>query len=209
MNKSRIIIAAVVLCLAFAGVCVYIGWQSYRSFYQLQVDRQAHENRIVKLKKDIREIKSFIKRYKRDNEEFQKFLFKEKDVPEFLEGVSQFAGKAGVDIIDMKTQKFEEVRSAYVKQAQSPVVQRRMRKRVGEDSQKQRMEEFTLAAMPVHITVKGEFEAFVYFLSYLEKFKQLITVNAVEIASGTDYPVLRYSFTVKIYSLKTVEDLME
>ena len=48
-----------------------------------------------------------------------------------------------------------------------------------------------LAAMPINMKIEGEFEALLKFFNSIEGFKQLVTVNEVDIVAGKEYPVLK------------------
>ncbi len=68
----------------------------------------------------------------------------------------------------------------------------------------------TLAAMPINVKISGPYVSIVNFYRHLENFKQLISISNIEIAAANNtYPVLSCDFTLKIYSLKTLEELKE
>lgn len=169
-----------------------------------------NETKLKKLKMEIKESSSSIERYKKEREEFSKLLFDERDVPTFLDGISQFAKQSLVNVVDMKTEKFTEVEiPAEMSRGLSDVEKKRLqrKKQDGNREESELQEILTLSALPIRMNITGTYEALVNFLAYLEGYKQLLTVSDVEIASRIEYPVLSCDFVLRLYSLKKLGEL--
>jgi Tfp pilus assembly protein PilO len=65
----------------------------------------------------------------------------------------------------------------------------------------------TLSAMPIQIKIKGAFPNLVRFLDHLQEYKQMINVSNVVIRQDRSYPLLNCEFVIRIYTLKTMEEL--
>ena len=172
---------------------------------------QQQEDLLRRLNKDIIETKNSIEKFKKEQDEFRKLLFDERDVPAFLDGISDSAAKSLVYVMEMKTQQFREVQIPQ----KSSDSHKLARARVYEDFDNQKFQDpknelnemLTLAAMPINIKVQGTFEAIVNFLNSIEGYRQLLTVSNVEITTGINYPQLTCNFTLRIYSLKKLNDI--
>lgn len=210
IQKIRLI--AVVVCglvtLSFAALTGQRYYTSREALAKLRVE----EDRLARLKVDIEETKNSIERFKKEQEEFKKLLFDERDVPAFLDGISDSAATSSVYVIDMKTQQFTEVQVPK-EMADSKKI---ARVRVYEDFEKnssaadrkvQLKDMLTLAAMPIRIKVEGTFESIANFLNSIEGYKQLLTVSNVEITERNSYPQLTCDFTLRIYSIKRLGDI--
>ena len=204
IKKNLIALCSVVAIILF-GVTV----KDYMILDEARVKKQEKEADLVSVQKDIVDIQEALDRYEAEKKEFRKYLFEEKDVPAFLEGISKYAAESAINVVDMKTKKFQEVATAAdQKPSRSKYGTRRQGTKTEATPDEKLERALTLAAMPISIKVKGTFSDFVQFLGHLEDFKQLITVSNVEIDSRrSDYPLLNCAFTLKIYSFKTIEEL--
>ena len=128
-------------------------------------------------------------------------------MPAFLDQIAQYAKQAQISIVDMKTQQFFQVQVPRDIQ-DSARIDQRLAQQV--DAQKKADEEKlvqTLSAMPIQMRVKGTYASLVRFLDHLQEYKQLINVANVEIRAGNEYPLLDCEFVIRIYALKTMEEL--
>ena len=208
MTIKRIQSIAITLCGLFTSAIIILAVIHFKDFVEHQRVWEAKRKELVALKEEIVKIKKSLDLYEREKLDFQKYLFREQDVPAFIDGISQFAQKALVNIKDMKTGRFEEVviaeksataKSDSGKNQKDEVTQR-----------KERLDRaLTLAAMPIRVQMDGLYSSIVEFLGHLEGFDQLVTITDVGISSGmgSEYPTLKCEFTLKIYSLKTLEEL--
>lgn len=202
----------IVMFILVVGVLGMMLWQRTQGVKEARVRLNEQKENLSKLQQEIEQVKASIEQYKKEQEEFGKLLFDERDVPSFLDGISEFAKKTEVLINDMKTERFSEVE---IPQAMSPAV-KSARARIYEDfdeqasvDQKAKFKEMiTLAAMPIRIKVSGPFEALGNFLNYLDNYRQLVSVSNVSMETTyLKYPRLDCEFTLKIYSLKRLNDI--
>src|SRR3989338_5507720 len=129
MEKNKIRTIVVVIC---AAASLAIGLLTYSNISSLLTTRREwiqKTHQLVKIKNDVAEIERLLNFYKKEKREFEGYLFQEKDIPGFLDGLSGFAQNAGINIIDMKTSKFQEVEvPESVKDGQSELVKRKLDK---------------------------------------------------------------------------------
>ncbi|MCB9771849.1 MAG: type 4a pilus biogenesis protein PilO [Candidatus Omnitrophica bacterium] len=211
MDQKKISQIAISVCVIAVLAIGY--WTSINISALLKTRNEwinkTHE--LSKVKHDVAEIERLLSFYKKEKSEFQKYLFQEKDIPGFLDGLSGFAQSAGINIVDMKTNKFQEVRLPdAMKESQSELARKKLDANGNptELSKDEMNQMLTLAAMPINIKIKGPYESIVNFYRHLENFKQLISIGNIDIATANNaYPALQCDFTLKIYSLKTLEEL--
>lgn len=160
------------------------------------------------LKQEIYEIKMSIERYRKERDQFAAYLFIDQDIPTFLDEISKNAKEDQVSLLEMKTQRF-----AQVKVDNAVMGEEWQEKRKKDPNDPQSPEELrgilTLSAMPINIRVQGEFESLVRFLDRMQDYKQMVNVSNVEIRPTQNYPLLNCSFTLSIYSLKTIAELQK
>jgi Tfp pilus assembly protein PilO len=204
----KIAVVSFVILGILAGVVIF---KINQSLYDVRQELSARRIQKRQLIADISRVKISIDQYQKEIDQVQPYLFKERDVPAFLDNISEFAKKSSVTVIDMTTQRFQEVILPKDETASAASEQRR--RKFGNDTldKKSREEEeqdvITFAAMPIQIKISGTFESLVDFLFALDGYKQLITLGNVEIGVGNNYPVLECNFLLKIYSLKTLREL--
>lgn len=200
---KNLYIVSIIVAISLLGL---LGLWSYVRYYEAKKDWEEKKITYAKAKAQIVEINNSIEKFQKEKVEFESYLFREQDIPAFLEGISDFAEQAKVSVVDMKTAKFTAVQSPKSK-AEEIKQGRGVTRKTDENKQLTIDQMLTLAAMPITIKVEGKYEDFVTFLDKLEGFKQLLTISNVEIESGRSYPILQCDFTLKIYSFKTLEEL--
>lgn len=207
MKKQTIKKFSLTMCLlVLAGLIALLVGQ-HAAYNTMNMDWMAEKQRMVDLKNEIAQIEQSIENYKKEQVDFQKSLFQERDVPAFLDEISKYAKLASLNIIDMKTQHFYQV--------QVPKDLENVRNRsknldaqLSEEAKRQEMEQtLTLAAMPIQIKLKGSFASFVDFINRLQAYGQLLNITNVEIQTTSAYPLLDCQFTLQIYSLKTLWEM--
>lgn len=212
MEKKKIKSIVIAIC---AVAVVAVGFLTYQSISSLMTTRKEwiqKTHQLVKVKKEVGEIERLLNFYRKEKKEFEGYLFQEKDIPGFLDGLSGFAQTAGINIIDMKTNKFQEVKVPdSMKESQSELAKRQQDKLTnGKDkemSKEQMNRMLTLAAMPINFKIQGNYNSLVEFYRHMENFKQLVNISNIEIVTTPKYPTLECAFTLKLYSLKTLEEL--
>ncbi len=211
MEQNKIKKVALTICSAAVLIIGGLTYLNVNALFKTRNQWILKSHELAKVKNDVEEIQRLMNFYKKEKSEFQKYLFQEKDIPGFLDGLSGFAQSAGINIIDMKTSKFQEVKvPEEIEEGQSELVRRKLNKSSDELTKEEMERMLTLAAMPINIQINGPYESIVNFYRHLESFKQLISIGNIEIATANNaYPVLQCDFTLKIYSLKTLEELKE
>ncbi len=210
MNKNKIklifTIFTVLVILGLIGFFIYNG-KHYLEAKDALAQKQTELNEV---KSEIAEIKQAIAKYEDEKKEFEEFLFKEQDIPAFLDSISKKAKDTAVNVTDMKTKSFRAVQQQVMG---GNVAQQRIRNNRRSAQQQQMLEEqelqnmLTLAAMPINMKIEGEFESLLQFFNSLEDIEQLITISNVEINTFNKYPQLSCKYTLKIYSLKTLSEI--
>jgi Tfp pilus assembly protein PilO len=207
-NRFGLAVAFVVFILAMGAWALHGYYAAKQSLAALDVQR----TKLARLKTEIKTTQDSIDRLKAEQEEFKKLLFNDRDVPAFIDGISHFAAKSKVRIMDMKTQRFSQI---VVPKSFSDASKMENRGIIVDtdneykpDPQVEFKNRLTLAAMPIHMKIKGTFAAIVFFLNSIENDRQLLTVSNVEITRNTqDYPQLDCDFILKIYSLELLKDI--
>ncbi len=190
--------SVIIVCAMF-----WLGFQNGREYIRAKAQFDEKQQELRDVLDEINAIKAKIVLYQEEKKDFEAYLFKEQDIPALLDEISKIAKDSLVNIIDMKTQSFSAVQPAG-----TDIAGRKVQSNVNQASgQEQLKEALTLAAMPITMKIEGEFTALLTFFNSIEDFKQLVTVNKVEIASDAQYPVLKCSYILNIYSLKTLAEI--
>jgi len=184
-------------------------FQAYHSMTAARAEYASQERRRVRMGQEIEAIKRSLERYRREREEFSSYLFLDRDIPAFLDEISRNAKEDRISLLNMKTQPFAQVQ---VREEIMGEEWKRKRKKET-DQEKAKIENLqnilTLSAMPINIRVQGRFESLVKFLDRLQDYKQLLNVSNVVIRTIPEYPLLDCSFTLSVYSLKTIAELQK
>lgn len=205
MSSQKIRLIAVIICaLIITAVGGLLIWrlQIYR---QAQHELALRNQELTMVQNEINEMTASIEKYKQEQVDFEQYLFAERDVPAFLEGVSEFAKQTNVNVVDMQTRSFQVVQVDSGMDGRPALAQKIQSKKMEE--QKTAEDVITLAAMPIDIQIEGTYKAFIDFLNNLESFKQLLTISNVSLSTTQNYPTLSARFTLKIYSFKNLADI--
>ncbi|MBU0468263.1 MAG: hypothetical protein KKF78_00390 [Candidatus Omnitrophica bacterium] len=208
MIKSRINKSVIAISIVFIFIAFMISINRYSKYLKVKTEWQNNKLALEDVQKEILEIQLSLEKYEKEKSEFKEYLFNEQDVPSFLEGISQYAQKASINIVDMKTKKFQEVVIPNdIEMTQSVLEKRRrLKNKVSGSQESEADKNFSLVYLPISVMVEGDFWSFVQFLSYLEEFKQLLLVSDVKMASSREYPKLKCNFTIKIFSLRDLNE---
>lgn len=205
--KHSFIFASIVIVCALISISINNG----REYFEAKERFELKQNELKQVQDEIVQIKNKIALYEQEKKEFEEYLFKEQDIPAFLDDISRMAKDTSVNITDMKTKSFSAVQSSAsieTNRAKARVIQNKKNKQQEQLSEEKQLKQMlTLAAMPINMKIEGEFEALLKFFNSIEGFKQLVTVNEVDIVAGKEYPVLKCEYTLKIYSLKTLSEI--
>ncbi len=206
--NHKLLIMVGALAIVLGGVLSLLNYQKYDKANKELVSQKKE---LASLIVEIEETRRKLAQYDQEKTEFAKVMFSERDVPAFLDSISQFAAQDNVQIVNMKTQNFQQV--IVPKEISENMMGYRLNSnREANDAaiRQQNIERImTLSAMPIQIRIKGEFESLLSFFSQLESYKQLLSISRMKINSQQDYPILDCDFTVKIYSLMNLKDLSQ
>jgi len=200
MSAKKIRSAFLVFCAMVT--LVLIGVVAFNSV-KLEERREevlARQVELDRLTKRVKEQQAYIEKFRQEKQDFEQYLFSEKDVPAFLEGISSFAQQTGINVLDMKAERFREV--AIRKKSEDAAT----KKKTG-SAKTDPQDEITLAAMPIAFNVEGTFPSLLQFLGRLESFKQLLSITDIQIQKRNNYPMLQCNFKLRIYSFKTISEL--
>lgn len=173
----------------------------FSTYEKLKKSIKIKEIRVSKLEEDIRNMYVLLEKYEKEKAEFNKLLFKKRDIPAFLKKISAFAKKSRIDVVSLKRGRFSKVKFAETIEVLPELSKRKISKE--KKKKKRKKEEIVLTYLPINVHVKGKFENLVDFLIYLEKYRQLLTLTNVKI-KRKNYPILDCEFVIKIYSLTEV-----
>lgn len=205
LNNVRIFFMFVISIVLMGFV--FVSSSKLKTYKEVQ-DRLRQKNQdLTLLQNDIKMINADIDKYKADQDEMEKYLFADQDVPAFIDGISQYANKTGIVILDMKSSKFEAVKFSSTIEQQSNSVKSAAARGSRNARNSEENEGMTLAAMPIYIKATGTYTDFVNFLNLMEGFKQLLTFSDLSINVTKDYPLLNTNFVIKIYSFKNYSEL--
>ena len=207
MNTRRIKNISITVCLLGVLAAGLLAFRSNTKKAEAEAAWQNKQVEMAAIKKEITEIEQSLLQYEKEKEDFAKLLFKERDIPAFLDKISEFAKTTTVSILDMKTQRFQEVR---VPDNLSSTRKNRISQKDKNPVERKKEELkniLTLAAMPIDIKVQGTFTSLVDFLEQLQSYSQLLNISNIQITLSRDYPALSCQFTLRVYSLKTLEEL--
>jgi len=186
-KKFKILAGGVCIIFTLAGLgVVYFFFAKYQdSIKKLSLHRQ----KVKALAEELENLDELLAKYKKDKQHFEGILFKDKDIPLFLEGVSALSKRFNIKIRDIKTQPTRRV------EAEEEISRRGMTKKT------QEKEKPTLLFTPLSLRVKGRFANLVDFLLALERYRQLLSLTEVKIKTRK-YPLLECSFSLNLYSLR-------
>lgn len=197
-----------ILAVSFVLITfIFVTSSKLKTFKDVQDRLNLKNQELAQLQSDIKTINADIDKYKAEQEEMEKYLFAEQDVPAFIDGISQHASKTGIIILDMKSSKFEAVNFTTGIPQNSRRASPQSSKNNHNIQKSEENEGMTLAAMPIYIKATGTYTDFVNFLNLMEGFKQLLTFSDLSINVTKDYPLLSTNFVIKIYSFKNYSEL--
>jgi hypothetical protein len=205
MDKRKIRAAGIVVLAAVTILFLAVNVRNYDEYQTAVQEKAAKAQELDSAEQRIETVMENVARYEEEKKEFEKYLFKEQDIPAFIDGISLMADQSLVRVVDMRSRQFVQV------QVEQPY-DNELRKRIQKNKELKKAREevkpvMTLAALPIDIKVEGTFPALLTFLDGLENFEQLLTIGNISMASTQQYPMLKCEFTLKIYSFKNMKDL--
>lgn len=187
------------ICLISSLILIILLGFNYQQYFQAQKRFKEKNARLLTLEKDVQGLKESIERSKQERKRLATLLFTDRDIAAFLDKIAEFDKKAQIKITDMQTQRIQQVTASQQQVQQT-------RPSLSPAAQKKEEIGPQLAALPINMAVEAPFERLVSFLISLEKSRQLLTVSNVSIKRGA-YPLLTCRFTLRLYSLKTLEEI--
>lgn len=187
----------ILIGLLFTLLLGFFAYYEFSAYLKVKKKIKARQLYLSRLEEDLKNFNSFIKKYEEEKTRFAKLLFKKRDIPAFLEKVSLFAKKSKVKVVSLKTGRFSQVK---VKEEEMGSLSKLAKKRLGL-KKKEEEKKVVLSYLPINVRIEGNFSSIINFLTFLEGYRQLLTLTDVKI-KRKNYPVLDCSFVLKIYSLK-------
>ena len=208
INKPKVSLkmlkaGAASLCIIVTFLLGLLGVFNYYRYDEILRRTVKNNTRLSMLEKDAKELGDFIQRFREERDRFAKVLFSDKDISSFLDKIAEFANKTEVTVMSMKTQRFQDV-----KIPEEDIVGKAYLVGKKDFKNEEEAKKLTLASLPMDMVIEGEFDRAIDFLLSLEKYRQLLTLTNVEIKRRT-YPVLVCSFTLRIYSLKQLDEIVK
>jgi Tfp pilus assembly protein PilO len=197
--------AVVSLYIAGTVLAGFLVATRYLDYTRHAADFKSRQARLLQLEKDSSQLQELLAKYADEKEKFASLLFKEQDIPAFLEEISGSAVKAHVTVSTIATRSFVRVKYKEIDESVSAAGKARL----SADAKNKSAQDDTgsvLVYLPIEVTIQGKFESLVEFLVSLEKYKQLVTLSDVEIKTKK-YPQLECKFVVNIYSLRDLESV--
>lgn len=203
VKKANIIGAA----LIFAAACICFGVFICPAMSQLN----SIKSELTNIKTEIgykqgiaAQMEGLIVKYQSDLKTAEDLVFTEKDIATFLNNFSDLVARANMTLLNMRKSPARTVpyeAEAERRQMQNPAA-------IGKEQQKIEEQLPGLLMQPMDIKLRGEYSELINFLIGLENYKQLLTINNLEISvSREGYPVLEAGFTLRLYTMdKTIEE---
>ncbi len=186
----------VLIGLFFTFLLGFFTYYEFSIYLKVKKKIKTRQFYLSRLEEDLKNFKSFIKKYEEEKARFAKLLLKKRDIPAFLEKVSLFAKKSKVKVVSLKTGRFSQVKVSKEMGSLPDLTKKRLGLK-----KKEKEEKVVLSYLPIKVHVEGNFSSIINFLTFLEGYRQLLTLTDVKI-KRKDYPVLDCRFVLKIYSLK-------
>ena len=209
MTRNKIYKIAVLVI--FVSVVIFSVWglNSYLIYSKEFKNFETEKAKLVSANENIERLNLLLNKLENEREEFEEYLFEEKDIPGFLDGISNSANETNVQIVDIKTKKYRHVKTVLPDGSQGRLKRKRELNKQQEAQRKKDVLEnaLNLAALPIDFKIKGTFSSLMRFLSSLQNFKQLVTITNIRIGRKREYPVLECDFILQIYSFKTLQEL--
>ena len=175
----------VIIVFSLISGLTYYGYQESVSSAEKLKDEEAA------LEQTADNLDFLLNDYKKELARLETLLFKDRDIPLFLEAVSSRAAQFNVRINEMRVSAMSLVQSGQSSRQKDPADEGAL----------------VLAAMPFNIKISGAFFNIVNFLSSIEKERQILTLSDINIARRGRAEQLDCDFRLDIYSLRTRADL--
>ncbi len=196
LSPKTLKMRAVLICAAVTLILIIILASNYQKYSRVQKRFKQKNSQLLALEIDIKGLKESVQRFKQERQRLEVLLFSDKDIATFLTHIAEFARKAQIRIVDMQTQKIQEVKPP---EAVKPAISQ-----APQDKKEEVGPQF--AALPITMNIEAPFERIVNFLISLEKTRQLLTLSNVSLKRGI-YPLLTCKVTLRLYSLKKLEEI--
>ncbi len=188
MTNKGINETAYISCGVIVILLMLIPFANLYGLMKVEKTLKNEEARLEVLQKNVRMLTTSKKRLIKEKEEFSELLFQDRDIPDFLDDISQMSRNLNLNILDMKTKDFYII---------TPEEE--------DDGSQNKTEETVqevLSALPIDIKVTGPFTSIVQLFDEIENYRQITNIKNIRIRNIKKYPTLECFFTIVIYSLK-------
>lgn len=203
ISSKTVTLIWIYICIIFSLACTALVGFHYRNYSEVQKKFTRENNKLWALERDSQHLQRLIQNYKDERMRLEAMLFADKDIATFLDMISDFAKSSNIRIVDMKAQKISVVKPQTEIVSDTAIMSNK--ETLGK---KKKETGLGLTSIPIKIAIEGNFERTVEFLLSLEKYRQLLTLSNVNIRRGK-YPLLNCNFTLRLYSLKQMEEIVK
>lgn len=201
ISPKSAIISSISICAVFTLVLVWLANSSYQNYVKTEKKLAQTNSYLISLEKDAKDLEKLLQKYKAERKHLEEILFDDKDIAAFLNKIGDFAKSSQIKITEMRAQRFENVKIPQELEAGLNPIQK-------EAMKKKQLANPQLAALPIKMSIEARFDRIIDFLLSLEKYRQLLTLSNVSIRRGS-YPLLTCDFTLRLYSLKKLEEILK
>ncbi len=145
---------------------------------------------IEEQRKDQDSINFYLDKYSDEINDFRSILFRERDIPLFIEGISSISKEHDVSVVSIKGLSDKEV-----------VIKSKQKKQSFKELIGLTDKNFVIIASPFTIQLEGKLEDMSEVLYRLESNRQLLTVSDFDFIM-VKYPKMRVNFRLDLYSLE-------
>lgn len=203
MKKRNIIYVAVLLVVTVSAFGLFI-CPAVAKTQKLRLKLERAEAELDEKLKLENGLQGLIKKYRNDLRLAEGLVFTDTDIATFLENFSDFARQANMTPISIVSMSVKPVPVS----SESEKALMDMSKDKKEDKPKKDMADKLpgLLMKPMEIKIKGEYPDLVNFLISLEEYKQLLTINNLNICIAREgYPFLEAGFIIYLYKMESPE----
>ncbi|MDP8265428.1 MAG: hypothetical protein P9M07_00600 [Candidatus Aceula meridiana] len=193
---------AVGICLLITAVAIFSLKYFKAKRLSLQAENKFYQQRSETAEERITQLDVLLGEYYEDIENFEKFLFKEKDIPLFLEDMSDSSEEFEIAVKNIQALEIKEVEVEKAPRTAEKIAQNQSR-----NSNKKELDTniLVMVSTPFKINIEGKFRDVLQFILSVEESRQLLTVSEVKISSRK-YPVILGEFRLDLYSLSGLEE---
>lgn len=180
-------IGLICFIIVVSGFYYHVVTQSIKNFQIYSFDQESEAKRMQEQKEELDAQMRF---YETTIEDFQKLLFKERDVSVFLSGISRIAREHNVNLVSVRNLAQREI-------SIEPQEHNRMALK---DFFSLGRSNLVISVVPFQVVIEGTLEDIFEVLSSLEQTRQILAINQFNF-NVQSFPVMRVNFQVELYGI--------